>query len=153
MARVYAARAVTAVATPKNFLGTPIDLNAAAPTTGTFLTVSETSDNASVEGFLKGSGVMNIMSDTTGTITVTIMGGGDANEDLSFSRREQKRTGTPRVYSIMIKDANGTTVHSAPNAIIAGSPPDEFSETKAPRQWTFLCADLDMDHGAALEQD
>ena len=152
MARVYAARAVTAVATPQNFVGPAIDLNASAPTTGTFLSVSETSDNASVEGFLKGSGVMNIMSDTTGTITVTIMGGGDANEFLSASRREQKKTGTPRVYSILIQDANGTTVHSASNAIIAGSPPDEFSETKAPRQWTFICADLDMDHGGSTDQ-
>lgn len=149
MALVYSARAITAVATPTNFTGEPIDLNAAAPTTGVFLSVQETADNATVEGFLKGGGVMNIMADTTGTMTFTIKGAGAANAALSESRRTQKREGKPRVYSILVKDQNGATVHSCAEAIIAGAPPDEFSETKGDRQWVFLCPNLDMSHGGA----
>lgn len=77
-------------------------------------------------------------TDTSATITVSILQTEEANDILSDIVDIDRQFGTGRI-ALTIKDSSGTSVISSSEAFIAGYPEVVYSGGFEYRNWTILC--------------
>lgn len=120
------------------------NLTPGALSEGTFAEVAPTARRASQTGLMGGDGVIALMSNTTGTVTVTLSAASDVNDRLSEALQQQIDDGTPVARPLQLKDHSGRTVVSSPKAVIDGYPTITYSENVPTYAWVFLCPRLSI---------
>lgn len=137
MNKVYSAKQVT-------LSWGPVNLNDGAPETGTFCEVTPSSPRATQTALLGGGAVINLRSDSTGTIAVTLTATANANDQLTRRLQDQIDNSIPVALPIQVKDNSGRTIHSCAKAVLEGFPTDTYAEEVGARTWVFLCPGLAM---------
>jgi hypothetical protein len=122
----------------------PLNLNdGAPPAAGTFCEVAHTTERTSMTALLGGGAVINMHTDTTGTVSVTLVATANINDQLS-RRLTDHQNGVPTALALTVKDNSGRTLHTCEKAVLQGWPADTFAEQAHSRVWVFLCPELVM---------
>lgn len=137
MSKVYAAHQVTVS-------WGPLNLNDGAPETGAFCTVTPSSPRTTQTALLGGGGVINLRSDSTGTVSIVVSATANINDQLARRLQSQIDDRVPTALPLMIKDNSGRTLHTCAKAVLENFPEDAFAEAAGTRTWVLLCPDLVM---------
>lgn len=102
------------------------------------ITISRNSQVYTQVKGIRGKNTRYRNTDTSATITVSILQTEDANDILSSIVDADYTFGTGRI-AITIKDGSGKTLISSSEAFISGYPETTFSGGFEYRNWTILC--------------
>jgi hypothetical protein len=123
----------------------PLNLTTGALAEGTFVEVAPTARRASQTALMNEDGVIVLMNNKTGTVTVTLSASADVNDRLTEALQEQLDTERPVARPLLVKDHSGRALDSCPKAVLDGWPTKSYSGDAAPTYvWVFLCPSLKM---------
>lgn len=103
---------------------------------GTFINVERTSDSFSKTVGASGEVVRVRNRDTSGSITLTLLGSSLSNDTLSALAKIDELTGAG-VVAFMLKDLAGTTLVAAESCWVKKPANVEFGKELSNREWTF----------------
>lgn len=112
---------------------------------GTFITISRTSRNSSMNTGTDGGSTMVINNDRTGVVALTLRAGSDTNDVLSdIVNLDEAGIGIKAVGPLEIRDFSGKSLHFDDEAFLDGPPDSEFANEESDNPWTFMCSNLRM---------
>jgi len=113
------------------------------------IAVEHDEDDWTLEIGVDGEGSRSKTSNSSGTITVTLMQTSPVNDLLSAARELDRLTpgGTGGV-PILVKDNSGTTLFSCETAWIQKAPSAELSREATGREWVFRTDKIVALHGS-----
>lgn len=115
---------------------------------GTFVTVARTTRTWTHNTGGDGGTTRVKGNDRTGTTTLTLRAGSVTNDVLAEKAQDEELDPqVSHVAPLLIKDFNGTTLHSDPEAHLDGPANDENATTEGNREWVLLCPNLRMFSG------
>lgn len=97
---------------------------------------------------MTGEGARVRSNDRSGKITLKLMQTSPDNEYLSTLFNEDEATAA-RVFNVMIRDQNGTSLHEAQTAWIVKPANASFGKELADREWMIECDNLKMFSGGS----
>ena len=116
---------------------------------GTFVSV-ERAEDAFEMAVGSGGDVTRVRNrNRCGSVTVTLMAESPTNDLLTAVAKSDELFGDG-YGAVMVKDGNGTSIYAASTAWIRKMPTSEYADGASTREWTFDCAELDMNPGGAL---
>lgn len=97
-----------------------------------------------------GGDVVRVRSrDKRGTVVITLQAASSSNDVLQAFADADEATGLG-YGTLMIKDANGTTLIVAEKAWVEKLPDGEYATDASNREWTIACAELVIKNGGSL---
>lgn len=97
-----------------------------------------------------GGGTRSANSQNSATITITLSQSAQANDLLSAIRAAGLLTGAD-VLPLLIRDANGTSLHAATSCWIQKPPTAEYNKAVSGREWVLRTDDLASFFGSNAE--
>jgi hypothetical protein len=125
-----------------------VDLTAGVAS-GTFFSLERTERSFSLASGAMGDATLLRNRNKTGMFKVTLQSGSPVNDLLSGILTEAELFG-PTARPLLIKDLNGNTVVDAPACFIEGWPTLEAADEQSNREWTILCAELNVFAGGSV---
>src|SRR6266542_6710266 len=116
---------------------------------GTFVKVSRETDTFTDYAGADGEVTRARQRDRRGTIELVLTQSSPTNDYLSALARQDEQSGTA-IVPVLVKDANGTTIHSAGEAWVKKPAESEYGEEVSTRTWTIRLAKLTMFNGGSV---
>lgn len=105
---------------------------------GTFLSVEFNEDAFTLQVGTDGEGTRSKSNNESGRATFTLMQSSDSNDLLSALHGVDKSTPSgDGIVPLLIKDLQGTSLHSAETAWIVKGPTNEYGREAGPREWVI----------------
>jgi len=105
---------------------------------GTFVNVEYNEDSFSLSVGAAGDACRAKSNNRSARVTVTLMQSSLSNTILSgFHNADVNSPAGDGVAPMLVKDASGTSLHSAENAWIVKPAPSEFAQEPSTREWVF----------------
>lgn len=112
------------------------------------ISVEHDEDDWSLVVGVDGEPTRSKTSNTSGTVTVSLMQSSDVNTLLSVERELDRLTpGGTGGKPLIIKDGSGTTLFSAESCWIQKAPTAELNREATTREWIFRVGELVAVHG------
>jgi hypothetical protein len=108
---------------------------------GTFLKVSRDEDSFTKQVGSGGEVARSANKNKSGSIALTLMQSSPSNDYLSGLVTVDELAGTG-VVTAQVKDANGTSLHLAPEAWVKKPTDSEYAKETGSREWLIDCAQL-----------
>lgn len=108
---------------------------------GSRVEVTKDEDAITMSKNSDGGGVFNVTNDESGAIVLHLQQSSPTNDFLSSVLSLQRLTGGGEC-SVMVKDANGRSLHHTPAARLQKSPDAEYGTEASEREWTFVCLEI-----------
>lgn len=109
---------------------------------GSFLTVERNNPSWNLQIGSDGEAVRAKSNDKSGKFTITLQQGSPLNADLAaFAKSDEVNGGG--VFSVLIKDNNGTSLHSAETAWIVQPSTSEYARENGSREWVIETDNLE----------
>lgn len=110
------------------------------------VSVARANDSFTMKSGVDGEVTRSKSNDRSGTVTINLMTTSSDNDFLAgiLEGDELSNTG---ILPIIVKDNNGTTLHTAPEAWVRKPADDEKSKEAGSREWNIDCANLLMHPG------
>lgn len=113
---------------------------------GSFVTVSRTSRNSSLNVGADGRGTMVINNDKSAAITVSLRGGSDVNDSLSdIVLNDETDNDEKLVAPLTIRDFTGRTLLTSDEVFLDGPPDVEYATDESENTWTLMGLQVIMD--------
>lgn len=112
---------------------------------GDVVTVARTADMVTQQNGADGEVVQSISNNRTGTMAFTLLYSSESNQLFTELARQTETTGQG-LASINLEDSNGGAIVSAKNCRVQKIPDFTFGEEAGTLEWTWLCADLDIQY-------
>ncbi len=135
--KTYDAKAISVIFGGRIFTGFAEDAK---------VSVTRTNDSFSMKSGVDGEVTRSKSNDRSGTVTISLMQTSSDNDFLSgiVAGDELSNTG---ILPVIIKDNNGTTLHTAPEAWVRKPADDADTKEAGSREWNIDCANLLMHNG------
>lgn len=112
---------------------------------GTFITISRSQPNSTLNKGADNGGTMVIINDTSTTVTATYRKGSQVNDRLTdIVIQDEADNSLKRVGPMRIEDFSGRTLHFGEGAFLIGPPDDEFANDESEVTWTWMVNDMSL---------
>jgi len=115
---------------------------------GEGIKVERNADSFTYVKGMSGEGARVKTVDNSGKVTLTLMQTSPANQYLSNIYLEDEFTGA-KVFNLLIRDQNGTSLHEASTAWIVKPADAMYSKDLTNREWVIMCDSLSHNIGGS----
>lgn len=119
---------------------------------GSFVEAERAVDATSLDVGSDGEVTLVINPNQSGTVKITLQQASPLNDYFAAMHAAiQNKDTTNGLKSLLIKDANGSTVVESPKAAVQKVAKVTFADKAEGREWTFLCGYLNIKPGGSVE--